>query len=190
MSFLGHGEIYPSDGGADGDADAPAHRLNEFPAGYSLAGWSPPEPASASPAGFQYALQSSCRSRRFQRTANSVLTGCLSRGGRCIGICSPRQSGREPTLRPIARRPSLKPPSFALLSPFGLLFNLHSNLVQRPDDLIGSFVDVSLGLRKAIIQVIAPLFSQALRLIRFESEYLIQGHEQLSQEHKKYNYYK
>ena len=29
---------------------APPHRLDEFPAGYSSAGWSPPEPASASPA--------------------------------------------------------------------------------------------------------------------------------------------
>src|SRR5690606_13267820 len=39
-----------------------------IPTGYSLAGWSPPEPASASPAGSHYALQSFCRSRRFQRT--------------------------------------------------------------------------------------------------------------------------
>ena len=31
--------------------DAPAHRVDELPAGYSLAGWFPPEPASASPAG-------------------------------------------------------------------------------------------------------------------------------------------
>src|ERR1035441_10260763 len=30
-------------------ANAPAHRLDEFRAGYSSAGWSPPEPASASP---------------------------------------------------------------------------------------------------------------------------------------------
>ena len=82
MSFLRHLEIYPADGGARAEAGAPAHRLDEFPAGYSLAGWSPPEPASASPAGSQYAIQSSCRSRRFQRTANSVLTVCLSPGGR------------------------------------------------------------------------------------------------------------
>lgn len=51
MSFLRHLEIYPSDGGASRNADAPAHRLDEFPTGYSLAGWSPPEPASASPTG-------------------------------------------------------------------------------------------------------------------------------------------
>jgi hypothetical protein len=67
MSFLRHREIYPSDGGASRKADAPAHRLDEFPAGYSLAGWSPPEPASASPAGSQYEVQSSCRSRDFHR---------------------------------------------------------------------------------------------------------------------------
>jgi hypothetical protein len=30
-------------------ANAPVHRLDEFPAGYSVAGWSPPLPASASP---------------------------------------------------------------------------------------------------------------------------------------------
>ena len=64
-----------ADGGANRTAvGAPAHRLDEFPAGYSLAGCSPAEPASASPAGHQYALKSSCRSSDFQRTANSVLT--------------------------------------------------------------------------------------------------------------------
>jgi len=31
-------------------ANSRAHRLDESPAGYSLGGWSPPEPASASPA--------------------------------------------------------------------------------------------------------------------------------------------
>jgi hypothetical protein len=88
MSFLRHSEIYrpiwvsfwPSLGATT--AAAPAHRLDEFPAGYSLAGRSPAEPASASPAGNQYALQSFCRSRIFQRTANSVLTVCVSRGGK------------------------------------------------------------------------------------------------------------
>lgn len=82
MSFLRHEEIYPSDGGAGVQTSAPAHRLDEFPAGYSLAGWSPPEPASASPAGHQYAVMSSFWSRDFQRPANSVLTVCLSLGGK------------------------------------------------------------------------------------------------------------
>ena len=56
MSFFRHAEIYrpmwdtsrPSLGATT--AAAPTHRLDEFPAGYSSAGWSPPEPASASPA--------------------------------------------------------------------------------------------------------------------------------------------
>ena len=41
MSFLRHREIFPSDGGASPAANAPAHRLDEFPAGYSSAGCSP-----------------------------------------------------------------------------------------------------------------------------------------------------
>ena len=82
MSFPRHQEIFPSDGGASPAANAPAHRLDEFPAGYSSAGWSPPEPASASPAGHQYAVMSSCRSRTFHRTVNCVLTVCVSRGGK------------------------------------------------------------------------------------------------------------
>src|SRR5258708_6833429 len=86
MSFLRHPEIFPSDGGARLAADAPAHRLDEFPAGYSLAGCSPAEPASASPAGHHYAVMSSCRSRSFQRTANCVLTVCLSPGGKGISL--------------------------------------------------------------------------------------------------------
>jgi len=61
MSFFRHREIYRSDGQflADGkpteagslDLD---HRLDESPTGYSLAGWSPPEPASASPVDDQF----------------------------------------------------------------------------------------------------------------------------------------
>jgi len=50
MSFLRHREIYPSDGGSTLAGPAPAHRLDEFPTGYSLAGCSPAEPTSASPA--------------------------------------------------------------------------------------------------------------------------------------------
>jgi putative transposase len=56
MSFFRHEEIYQSDVGfqIDGEpteAGSPDHRLDESPAGYSSAGWSPPEPASALPAG-------------------------------------------------------------------------------------------------------------------------------------------
>jgi hypothetical protein len=55
MSFFRHKEIYRSDIGSKiegepAETDSPDHRLDESPAGYSLAGWSPPEPASASPA--------------------------------------------------------------------------------------------------------------------------------------------
>jgi hypothetical protein len=49
MSFSRHGEIFPSDGGADDQVNAPTHRLDESPVGYSLTGWSPPVPDSASP---------------------------------------------------------------------------------------------------------------------------------------------
>jgi putative transposase len=54
LSFPRDREIYPSDGtmesGEKADpACSPAHRLDESPAGYSLAGCSPAEPASASP---------------------------------------------------------------------------------------------------------------------------------------------
>lgn len=55
MSFPRHREIYPSDGGASREAGIPPHRLDEIQAGYSFAGWSPPETASASPTGCQSA---------------------------------------------------------------------------------------------------------------------------------------
>ena len=57
MSFLRHEEIYQSDVmvlgmGWRGATLRPApHRLDEFPAGYSLDGCSPAEPPSASPTG-------------------------------------------------------------------------------------------------------------------------------------------
>ena len=55
MSFFRHGEIFRSDekrlrSGEPTEADSPAHRLDESPTGYSSAGCSPAEPASASPA--------------------------------------------------------------------------------------------------------------------------------------------
>jgi hypothetical protein len=54
MSFLRHAEIYRSDGRekAEEAAASSAHRLDEFPAGYSWAGCSPAEPACASPTSF------------------------------------------------------------------------------------------------------------------------------------------
>jgi putative transposase len=55
MSFFRHPEIFRSDvclliEGKPTETGSPDHRLDESPAGYSLAGWSPPEPTSASPA--------------------------------------------------------------------------------------------------------------------------------------------
>jgi putative transposase len=55
MSFFRHEEIYRSDvedlkNGESAETNSPAHRLDESPAGYSSAGCSPAEPASASPA--------------------------------------------------------------------------------------------------------------------------------------------
>jgi len=59
MSFLRHGQIYQSDvllvsgrGRSCIRLRPRPHRFDEFAASYSLAGWSPPEPTSALPAGF------------------------------------------------------------------------------------------------------------------------------------------
>src|SRR5258708_40234585 len=54
MSFFRHREIYRSDVGSKAKGEpaetgSPDHRLDESPTGYSLAGCSPAEPASASP---------------------------------------------------------------------------------------------------------------------------------------------
>src|SRR5690242_4777681 len=82
MSFLRYQEIYPPDGNAGIAAAVPAHRLDEFPVGYSSASCTPALLASASPTGSDYAVMSSYRSTVFQRPANSVLTGCLTAGGK------------------------------------------------------------------------------------------------------------
>jgi putative transposase len=50
LSFWRHEKIYRTDAnGKPTRADFPDHRFDESSVGYSLAGWSPPEPASASP---------------------------------------------------------------------------------------------------------------------------------------------
>jgi putative transposase len=61
VSFHRHGEIYRSGKRPRGrprkakgepvPPSSPTHRIDESPVGYSSAGWSPPEPASASPTG-------------------------------------------------------------------------------------------------------------------------------------------
>jgi transposase InsO family protein len=58
MSFPRHQEVYrwrrktnpTADHGEPAAADSPPHPIDEPPTGYSLTGWSPPEPVSASPA--------------------------------------------------------------------------------------------------------------------------------------------
>jgi hypothetical protein len=82
MSFLRHGEIFPNDQGVTPSGHALAHRPDESPVGYSSAGCSPAWPASALPTGLQCALNSCRRSTDFHRTANCVLTVCLTPGGR------------------------------------------------------------------------------------------------------------
>ena len=59
VSFSRHGEIYrswkrrrgrpPKANGEPVQPGSPAHPIDESPVGYSLTGWSPPEPVSASP---------------------------------------------------------------------------------------------------------------------------------------------
>lgn len=61
MSFLRHREIYPSDGGKTQTGQAPSHRLDEFPTGYSLASCSPAEPTSASLADLSSVTMASVR---------------------------------------------------------------------------------------------------------------------------------
>lgn len=51
-----------------------AHRLDEFPVGYSSASCTPAALASASPTGSHFAIQARRRPSIFQPTANSVLT--------------------------------------------------------------------------------------------------------------------
>jgi hypothetical protein len=84
MSFLRHPEIFRSDlfeSVRERRQRRPRpHRLDEFPAGYSLADCSPAGSASASPTVDHFALKSYRRSILFHRTANSVLTVCLSSG--------------------------------------------------------------------------------------------------------------
>ena len=80
MSFLRHGEIYHFDEGAIPQDHALAHRNDEFPAGYSLAGCAPAEPAAASPAGAHLARKGFRSTMQFQRTVRSALTVCLTQG--------------------------------------------------------------------------------------------------------------
>jgi hypothetical protein len=84
MSFLRHGEIYRSDVTLNQSwerqpASSPPVLIgyDEFPAGYSLAGCPPAEPASASPTKDD-SQQPRHRTMIFHRTAITPLTSCLS----------------------------------------------------------------------------------------------------------------
>ena len=87
MSFPRHEGIFRSDGrgscrsGARSERlHAPTHRLDEFPTGYSSAGWSPPEPASASPAEQKFTMKAAPQPSLFQRMGKPCLAGCLTTG--------------------------------------------------------------------------------------------------------------
>jgi hypothetical protein len=82
MSFLRHGEIYrPMQKRERPANDRPRpHRYDEFPAGYSLAGCAPAEPTSASPAAVHTAAKTLGSTIKMQRTANHLLTACLTQG--------------------------------------------------------------------------------------------------------------
>ncbi len=86
MSFFTHGEMYrlmsvPRSVPGRPLEDRPRpHRFDEFPAGYSLVGCAPAEPASASPAGTHLAQERLRWTIQFRRTANNVLTVCRSPG--------------------------------------------------------------------------------------------------------------
>ena len=87
MSFPSHEGIFRSDGrgscrsGARSERlHAPTHRLDEFPTGYSSAGWSPPQPASASPAKQKFTMKAAPQPSLFQRMGKPCLAGCLTTG--------------------------------------------------------------------------------------------------------------
>src|SRR6478752_1191818 len=84
MSFFRHREIFRSDVIRSvrerRNRRSPAHRLDEFPVGYSSASCTPAELASASPTGIHSATRTRRWQRGFQPTSNSVLTFCVTSG--------------------------------------------------------------------------------------------------------------
>jgi len=107
MSFRRHGEIFrPMNfsgitlGRSSPDRPQP-HRYDEFPTGYSLAGCAPAEPVSASPARAHLAAMEDGGTIETQRTANSVLTACLTQG------TTPRDDRSTPECNSVVRRRSV-----------------------------------------------------------------------------------
>src|SRR6185312_719044 len=84
MSFFRHREIFRPDVIRSvrerRNRRSPAHRLDEFPVGYSSPSCTPALLASASPTGIHSATQARRRQRSFQPTANCVLTFCATPG--------------------------------------------------------------------------------------------------------------
>ncbi len=87
MSFFRHEEIYRPMSrasiflpGRSWPGPPRPHRYDEFPAGYSLMGCAPAEPTSASPAGAHLEAKRNGSTIEMQRTANRVLTACLTPG--------------------------------------------------------------------------------------------------------------
>ena len=95
MSFLRHGEIYRSDGnGRDGRAAAPLDRCDEFPNGYSSAGCSPAEPASASPSSFSF-NGPVLRDNQFAANGNLSLFSLSQAGGPHQATKLPNRANRK-----------------------------------------------------------------------------------------------
>jgi hypothetical protein len=93
MSFPRHEEIYhpirtANRLGRPTRGHPSAHRYDEFPAGYSLAGCAPAEPASASPAGAHRAAEALGSTIEKQRMANRLLTACPTQGDNCRFLAS------------------------------------------------------------------------------------------------------
>ena len=97
MSFPRHEEIYRPISSGERKPEPPwldgpgLHRYDEFPAGYSLAGCAPAEPASASPAGVHRAAGTTGNTIETQRMANSLLTACLTEGDKPTRMLCPYQ---------------------------------------------------------------------------------------------------
>ena len=105
MSFLRHWEIYqvsePSSGElkrARPHGHALAHRLDESPVGYSLAGCSPAEPASASPTGGSLQQWRGELQERFGWNVDPTLTSGLTLGAHPNCSRQPYISQRAGTL--------------------------------------------------------------------------------------------
>ena len=111
MSFFRHREIFRSDVMRSTEEQrnrnrcSPAHRLDEFPVGYSSASCTPAALASASPTGIHSATKARCRHRIFQPTANSVLTFCVTSGDNRIAIPSDLNALMKTDAPPVMVKP-------------------------------------------------------------------------------------